>query len=412
MADRSHTALALLASAVSTLALAGCAPAATQTAAETPGLPTTSEASASPTPEQARTWPPKYAHHPLWGRPETPSVVAEVPWAASRSHDGYRLNQEIDLIGDWAAAFHDPKDPALVHVEVFATGEIWDISPATLDQDHYSIVSVSFSRNGQIAVVLSIFEEFYGAEEPNKRLYYIDPDDGVATEVPPPAGHEWTYSELLRERGNEFVWASSDAQSKEFCTVAIEGGEPEVLDCFPGEEIWALSSTPSGLVVQVTPWREPLGACRTLRHLPSSGGQAREIGPAGECLRTDGVVLDGWDIWGMMDPDWPTAYFDAALLADGPHGEQVAFGAYENGSLTACHGYVYWLTHNFELMRWKPGAEAAEEVFPREHEAIFNNDPECSGTTLSFAQDDLRPQRDNTGPGTFTTFTLRPESGA
>lgn len=150
----------------------------------------------------------------------------------------------------------------------------------------------------------------------------------------------------------------------------------------------------------------------THANVQSNGEPITELGPVGECLRDDGLVLDGWKVWGMMDPAWPDAYFDAGILADGPDGEELAFGAYENGSLTTCHGYVYWRTHNSEVVRWKPGAPNTELILPREHEAIFHENPECSGDTLSVIQSDFRPQRDETGPGTFTTYTLRPDSSS
>lgn len=167
------------------LVLAGCTASAPESGSTTPGSPPSSEVVVSPSAEAASTWPPKYALYPSWGRPVVETVDAAVPWTVNRSHDGYRMNQEIDLIGDWAAAFHDPEDPELVHIEVFAPEVTWDISPATLGHEHHSITSVMFSRAGEIAVVLSIYEEYYGGDEPSTILYFLDPDTGDATEISP-----------------------------------------------------------------------------------------------------------------------------------------------------------------------------------------------------------------------------------
>lgn len=168
---------------ITALTLTAC----TTGAAETTTQTTVAAPSAPPAPTDSPTsWPPKYAIFPEFGRPLLESERVDIAWTNSATHDGHRLGQSIDLFGDWADVQHDADDHRVVHISIPGQGTTWDFSPVTLGHDHYFIAAVQFSGAGEIALVLSIFDEFYEAENPDTILYLIDPATGQPTEVPPP----------------------------------------------------------------------------------------------------------------------------------------------------------------------------------------------------------------------------------
>lgn len=222
-------------------------------------------------------------------------------------------------------------------------------------------------------------------------------------EVQAPTGMHWNpwSARLTTGPSGTYAVARSTPESRD-CLVRINDLDVEVVACLDQQQISFTKFSPDGMGVLTFPWGENIIDCRKLWNIPLDGGEPSQVGPEDECLRYDGVMLDGWEIWTQINPKMPEALPLSALLADGPDGQKLTFGFAASGSLEVCGEYLYWQkpTHmerdaegSHQTLRWKPGMEHTEIVWQDKEGDVegypYTGPPNCVDGIVNMVEEDM-----------------------
>lgn len=339
---------------------------------------------------------------PTFGRQEMDSVDVDVE--RTLMLETALPDYSADVFGEGVSAVWVTDNPDAVEIksDLGLGGESVSWNYTTQDDD-LQTTKVEFASPTVAYVVESPPIEQMTLEGPGSRVMRLALDTKGVDEVQAPTGMHWNpwSARLTTGPSGTYAVARSTPESRD-CLVRINDLDVEVVECLDQQQISFTKFSPDGMGALTFPWGENIIDCRKLWNIPLDGGEPSQVGPEDECLRYDGVMLDGWEIWTQINPKMPEALPLSALLADGPDGQKLTFGFAASGSLEVCGEYLYWQkpTHmerdaegSHQTLRWKPGMEHTEIVWQDKEGDVegypYTGPPNCVDGIVNMVEEDM-----------------------
>lgn len=332
------------------LLLAGCSPASDESGQATP--------TSTPTSPGTSTSPPKAT--PSTPGPPTDSGTAVPAWAKvlRQPVDGqhlvtqqskYVVTRGSDDAGITTVMNRSSKKVVVRHTP--AAGFVAQ-SPVVID-DHWALIE-DIRSDGP---------------NPEIKIFRYDLATGRAAtlgSLPPVSEPE------LGAYDGTFAYSSTDAKNRSCLIVAdLATLESRTVTCVaaPGYIADPVVSADTVTFSEITA-PETARRCKRLLTAALSGGQARPVPAAINCLQWSGASLRGATVWSEVGPTDPDQYQSKAYVRDSADAPARSLGTIVTDTILACGNWILWETRTvtdgteaYQINRWRPGLPHPQRIY-------------------------------------------------
>jgi hypothetical protein len=110
--------------------------------------------------------------------------------------------------------------------------------------------------------------------------------------------------------------------------------------------------------------------CKRILTAPLSGGQARPVPPAMNCIQWSGATLRGATVWSEVGASDPDQYQSKAYVRESADSPARSLGVIVTDTIIACGNWILWETRTvdngdetYQINRWRPGLERPQRIY-------------------------------------------------
>lgn len=166
-----------------------------------------------------------------------------------------------------------------------------------------------------------------------------------------------------------------------FTAIDIPTGTARQVGCAPdGLPVSFVNATDQGVAYLTYPRDGTLADCRHRFLLDLATGEHRELIGEDNCRVWDGVEVSGWQVWSNIATEDNDSVFmeNSTIYARSPEGVVYTLGVSKSSRMFVCGADIYfvirqdsvlqktdldWPEDLLSVVRWRPGADAAEIVY-------------------------------------------------
>lgn len=225
---------------------------------------------------------------------------------------------------------------------------------------------------------------------PEIRVYRYDLGTGARTDLAKQRALPPISEPEIGGYDGVFAYSSTDSRKRSCLIIAeLASLRSRNVTCVadPGyvadPAVSADSVTFSEITAPSTPQR-----CKRLFAVPLSGGSARPIAAAKNCIQWSGASLRGATVWSEVSATDPDQYQSKAYVRSGPDSPAESLGQIVTGTIIACGNWIHWEVRTvtngaeaFQIQRWQPGIGRPQRIYATAPEVALTA-PTCQANTL------------------------------
>lgn len=150
--------------------------------------------------------------------------------------------------------------------------------------------------------------------------------------------------------------------------------------------------------------------CKRILTAALTGGPARPVAAAKNCIQWSGASLRGAIVWSEVGASDPDQYQSKAYLRDSAGGQARSLGPIVTDTIVACGNWIHWVvrtvvngTEHYEIQRWRNGLSRPQR--------IYATPPDTSITAPSCQDGKLLVEAAHLGSSTKYTEALIADAG-
>lgn len=225
---------------------------------------------------------------------------------------------------------------------------------------------------------------------PEIRAYRYDLTSGARTDLAKQRAFPKISEPAIGAYDGVFAYTSTDS-GKRSCLIVAELASLKTrsVTCVadPGYIADPIVSADSVTFSQITAPSTPQ-RCKRLFTAALSGGAARPIAAAKNCIQWSGVSLRGATIWSEVGAADPDQYQSKAYVRTGADSPAQSLGQIVTGTIVACGNWIHWevrtITNGaetFQIQRWQPGIARPQRIYATPPDVALTA-PSCQNNTL------------------------------
>jgi hypothetical protein len=110
--------------------------------------------------------------------------------------------------------------------------------------------------------------------------------------------------------------------------------------------------------------------CKRILTAALTGGPARPVAAAKNCIQWSGASLRGATVWSEVGASDPDQYQSKAYLRDSAGGQARSLGPIVTDTIVACGNWIHWVvrtvvngTEHYEIQRWRNGLARPQRIY-------------------------------------------------
>ncbi|WP_232828147.1 hypothetical protein [Kribbella monticola] len=225
---------------------------------------------------------------------------------------------------------------------------------------------------------------------PEIRAYRYDLTSGARTDLAKQRALPRISEPEIGAYDGVFAYSSTDSSNRSCLIVAeLASLKSRSVTCVadPGYVADPVVSADSVTFSQITAPSTPQ-RCKRLFTAALSGGPARPIAAAKNCIQWSGASLRGATIWSEVGAADPDQYQSKAYLRTGADSPTQSLGQIVTGTIVACGNWIHWEVRtvtngaeSFQLQRWQPGIIRPQRIYATPPDTALTA-PTCQHNTL------------------------------
>ncbi|MDX6250667.1 MAG: hypothetical protein QOF10_4027 [Kribbellaceae bacterium] len=208
--------------------------------------------------------------------------------------------------------------------------------------------------------------------DPEIRAYRYDLTSGTRTDLSTQRALPPISEPELGAYDGTFAYSSTDSRRRSCLVIAeLASLKTRSVSCVPDPGyvadpiVSADSVTFSQLTAPSSPQR-----CKRLFTAPLSGGPARPVAAAKNCIQWSGATLRGATIWSEVGASDPDQYSSKAYLRETGDSATRSLGQIVTDTIVACGNWIHWEVRTisdgveaFQILRWQPGLARPQRIY-------------------------------------------------
>ncbi|GAA1645246.1 hypothetical protein GCM10009744_39950 [Kribbella alba] len=208
--------------------------------------------------------------------------------------------------------------------------------------------------------------------DPEIRAYRYDLTTGTRTDLSKQRALPAISEPELGAYDGTFAYSSTDSRRRSCLVIAeLASLKTRSVSCVPDPGyvadpiVSADSVTFSQLTAPSSPQR-----CKRLFTAPLSGGPARPVAAAKNCIQWSGATLRGATIWSEVGASDPDQYSSKAYLRETGDSATRSLGQIVTDTIVACGNWIHWEVRTisdgveaFQIQRWQPGLARPQRIY-------------------------------------------------
>jgi hypothetical protein len=208
--------------------------------------------------------------------------------------------------------------------------------------------------------------------DPEIRAYRYDLTTGTRTDLSKQRALPPISEPELGAYDGTFAYSSTDSRRRSCLVIAeLASLKTRSVSCVPDPGyvadpiVSADSVTFSQLTAPSSPQR-----CKRLFTAPLSGGPARPVAAAKNCIQWSGATLRGATIWSEVGASDPDQYSSKAYLRETGDSATRSLGQIVTDTIVACGNWIHWEVRTisdgveaFQILRWQPGLARPQRIY-------------------------------------------------
>ncbi|HEY0618672.1 MAG TPA: hypothetical protein VGD15_13825 [Kribbella sp.] len=208
--------------------------------------------------------------------------------------------------------------------------------------------------------------------DPEIRAYRYDLTTGTRTDLSKQRALPAISEPELGAYDGTFAYSSTDSRRRSCLVIAeLASLKARSVSCVPDPGyvadpiVSADSVTFSQLTAPSSPQR-----CKRLFTAPLSGGPARPVAAAKNCIQWSGATLRGATIWSEVGASDPDQYSSKAYLRETGDSATRSLGQIVTDTIVACGNWIHWEVRTisdgveaFQIQRWQPGLARPQRIY-------------------------------------------------
>jgi hypothetical protein len=206
--------------------------------------------------------------------------------------------------------------------------------------------------------------------DPEIRVYRYDLTTGrptsLAKQLPPVSEPE------IGAYDGTFAYSSTDARNRSCLVVAeLATLESRTVACVanPGYVADPVLSADTVTFSEITA-PESTRRCKRLLTASLSGGPARPVPAATNCIQWSGASLRGATVWSEVAAADPDQYRSKAYVRESADSPARPLGVIVTDTIIACGHWIFWETRTvddgneaYQINRWRPGLQQPQRIY-------------------------------------------------
>lgn len=130
--------------------------------------------------------------------------------------------------------------------------------------------------------------------------------------------------------------------------------------------------------------------CKRLLTASLTGGSAKPITAAKNCIQWSGASLRGATVWSEVSASDPDQYQSTGYVRETPNGPAHSIGSIVTDTIVACGNWIHWEVRTvtegverFQLQRWQPGTARPQRIYATPPDTAVTP-PTCQDGNLIF----------------------------
>jgi len=169
-----------------------------------------------------------------------------------------------------------------------------------------------------------------------------------------------------------FAFTSTDARNRS-CLIVAElatlKSRPVTCVANPGYVADPVVSADTVTFSEITA-PETTRRCKRILTAALSGGPARPVPAATNCIQWSGASLRGATVWSEVAASDPDQYQSKAYVRESADSPARALGVIVTDTIIACGNWIFWETRTvtngtetYQITRWRPGIERPQRIY-------------------------------------------------
>jgi hypothetical protein len=169
-----------------------------------------------------------------------------------------------------------------------------------------------------------------------------------------------------------FAFTSTDARNRS-CLIVAElatlKSRPVTCVVNPGYVADPVVSADTVTFSEITA-PETTRRCKRILTAALSGGPARPVPAATNCIQWSGASLRGATVWSEVAASDPDQYQSKAYVRESADSPVRALGVIVTDTIIACGNWIFWETRTvtngtkaYQITRWRPGVERPQRIY-------------------------------------------------
>lgn len=169
-----------------------------------------------------------------------------------------------------------------------------------------------------------------------------------------------------------FAYSSTDVRNRSCLIVAeLATLKSRTVACVanPGYVADPVMSADSVTFSEITA-PETTRRCKRILTATLSGGQARPVPAATNCIQWSGATLRGATVWSEVGASDPDQYQSKAYVRESADSPARPLGVIVTDTIIACGNWIFWETRTvdngdetYRINRWRPGLERPQPIY-------------------------------------------------
>jgi hypothetical protein len=225
---------------------------------------------------------------------------------------------------------------------------------------------------------------------PEIRVYRYDLGTGARTDLAKQKAFPRVSEPEIGAYDGTFAYSSTDGRGRSCLMIAeLASLKTRNVACVadPGYVADPVVSADSVTFSEITAPSSPQ-RCKRLFTVALSGGAARPIAAAKNCIQWSGASLRGATVWSEVGASDPDQYQSKAYLRAGGDSAAQSLGPIVTGTIIACGNWIHWEVRtvvngaeSFQIQRWQPGIARPQRIYATAPEVALTA-PACQANTL------------------------------
>jgi hypothetical protein len=225
---------------------------------------------------------------------------------------------------------------------------------------------------------------------PEIRAYRYDLTSGAKQDLATVKGLPRITEPEIGSYDGTFAYSTTDSQRRSCLVVAeLATLKTRSLSCVtdPGFVADPVLSADSVTFSEITA-PETAKRCKRILTAALTGGPARPVPAAENCIQWSGASLHGATVWSEVGASDPDQYQSNAYLRESADGPARSLGTIVTDTIVACGNWIHWVVRSivngaerYELQRWRIGLDRPQRIYATPPDTAITA-PSCQDSKL------------------------------